>query len=100
MSYTYESLSTQLTDKHMQPFFIEVDVDIDEEIPLQSHDGEEFLYIIDGEIEFHFENEKITLQAGDSIYYDAHIPHAIYGLGSRPPRAVAVLYTPRPGHKD
>lgn len=96
LSYSYETLSHRLTNKHMQPFHIEVDLDVDDNIPMLSHEGEEFLFVLGGEIEFRSDMETIRLCEGDSLYFDAKIPHALIGRGSRKPHAVAVVYSPRP----
>ncbi len=45
--------------------------------PLHSHPGEEFFYVLSGEIELHLEGEDaIALKAGDSVQFDSTIGHA------------------------
>jgi mannose-6-phosphate isomerase-like protein (cupin superfamily) len=39
------------------------------------HTGEEFLYVLRGEIEMEFADRKVRLKAGDSIYFEGHLPH-------------------------
>jgi len=57
------------------------------------HEGEEFLYIVEGELEFHFGREVMRLQPGDSVYYDSSEPHGYVSVGETRAKAVAVLYT-------
>ncbi|RJP71517.1 MAG: cupin domain-containing protein, partial [Candidatus Abyssobacteria bacterium SURF_17] len=92
LSYSYEALSYRLTTRHMEPFLVEFDVDIDEDVPPLSHTGEEFVYVLDGEIEFHAEDEVVRLTKGDSLYFDSSMPHAFIGRGNVKPRAVVVIY--------
>jgi transcriptional regulator with XRE-family HTH domain len=92
LSYSYEALSFRLADRHMEPFLIEFDIDIDEHVPPLSHKGEEFVYVLDGEVEFHAEDEVVRLFQGDSLYFDSNIPHAFVGKGDRKPRAIVVIY--------
>jgi len=92
LSYSYEALAYRLSKRHMEPFLVEFDVDIDEEVPPLSHKGEEFVYVLDGEIEFHAEDEIVRLSQGDSLYFDSNIPHAFMGKGNVKPRAVIIIY--------
>ena len=95
LSYSYEMLSSQRKENHMQPFLVEFDIDVEEEIEPVSHEGEEFLFVLEGELEYKLENEIITLKKGDSLYFDSKTPHAFCGRGHVKPRAVVVLYTPK-----
>src|SRR3990170_112203 len=85
LSYSYQSLAYRKTRRNMQPFLIEFDLDIQEEIPSLSHEGEEFLYLLEGELEFRTEKEGIILHEGDSLYFDSQISHAFYGRGKKKP---------------
>jgi len=92
LSYSYESLAFRLERRHMEPLLVEFDIDIDEDVPPLSHKGEEFIYILEGEVEFHAENDIVRLTEGDSLYFDSIIPHSFIGKGNIKPRAVAVIY--------
>ena len=92
LSYSYESLAFRLEKKHMVPLLIEFDIDIDEDVPPLSHKGEEFIYILKGEVEFHAEGDIVRLTEGDCLYFDSIIPHSFIGKGNTKPRAVVVIY--------
>lgn len=92
LSYSYEALAYRLTKRHMEPFLVEFDVDIDEDVPPLSHKGEEFVFVLEGEIEFQVEDEVVRLAQGDSLYFDSNIPHAFIGKGNVKSRAVVVIY--------
>lgn len=92
-SYTFESLAPNLKDKHMQPFLIELDPGVKEDLQTLSHDGEEFIYCLEGSIDFHADKEVLNLRPGDSVYFHSKIPHALYGKGKSKSKAVAVVYT-------
>ena len=94
LSYSYQSLSYKKAHKHMQPLFVEFDIDIDEEIDLQTHEGEEFLFLLEGELEMRIDKGVITLKEGDCVYFDATKPHAFIGKGPKKPKAVVTIYTP------
>lgn len=92
-SYRYDALAPNFKDKHMQPFLVELDPGVEENLPALSHEGEEFLYVLEGLIDFHADKEVIQLRPGDCIYFDSKIPHAVYGKGKSKSRAVALVYS-------
>lgn len=93
LSYSYESLAFQKPDKHMEPFMVEFDVNIDEEVPKLSHKGEEFVHLIEGELEFLTGDDVTRLYPGDSLYFESQIPHAFKGVGNTKARAIVVIYS-------
>lgn len=95
LSYSYQSLAYRKPHRNMQPFLIEFDIDIQEEIPSLSHEGEEFLYLLEGELEFRTLKESIILHEGDSLYFDSLISHAFYGRGKKKPKAIVVIFIPK-----
>jgi len=93
LSYSYQSLAYRKSDKKMEPFLIELDIDVEEEIPALKHEGEEFLFVLEGEIEARMGDESIHLQKGDALYFESDVPHSFIGHGHKKPKAIVVLYT-------
>jgi mannose-6-phosphate isomerase-like protein (cupin superfamily) len=92
--YTYHSLAQGLRHKHMEPFLIEIDNTTWHDSLLFSHEGEEeFLYVLDGEVELHYGDGRYSLKQGDSAYYDSGIHHGLVATGLSQARVVAVLYS-------
>ncbi|ADC47177.1 transcriptional regulator [Methanobrevibacter ruminantium M1] len=87
----FHSLGAGKHDRHMDPFMI--DIDHDDEYELSSHEGEEFIYVMEGEIEVVYGQDSITLSKGDSIYYDSVVPHHLHAKAEKA-KILAVLYTP------
>jgi quercetin dioxygenase-like cupin family protein len=79
----------------MEPFDIEFLVREWSDDLLVRHEGEEFLYLLEGEVEFKYAGQTYHLKAGDSVYYDSNEYHGYIAIGDVPPRAVAVLYSGR-----
>ena len=92
LSYNYESLTCSFPGKHMQPFLVEFDVDVEEQLAALSHPGEEFHYILDGEVEFFSGNERILLKEGDSLYFDSQMPHRFIAKGHKNAKAVSIVF--------
>ena len=77
----------------MQPFIVEIKANADEYI-LSAHEGEEFLYVMEGKIEVVYGKEKKQLETGDSIYYDSIVPHHVHAFGDKNAKILAVVYVP------
>jgi transcriptional regulator with XRE-family HTH domain len=92
--YVYHSLAHGLRHKHMEPFLVEFDNRKWDDSLFFKHEGdEEFIYITEGELDFHYNNEVLRMRSGDSIYYDSSQPHGWVAVGEGKARAVAVMYT-------
>lgn len=91
--YLYRSLAPGLRNKHMEPFLVEFELREWDDGYFYSHDGEEFIFILEGELEFHFGKELYLLRAGDSIYYDSSEQHGYVSVGGKRAKAVAVLFS-------
>jgi transcriptional regulator with XRE-family HTH domain len=91
MTYNYQALSYRLKDKRLEPFLVEFDSTIEENLVPLSHEGEEFCHCLEGEIEFITDERRIILKPGDSLHFYSHVPHVMRGIGTGTPRAVFVL---------
>jgi len=91
----FYSLGKGKSDRHMEPFYVELLPESAEEKNLSSHEGEEFIVVQKGEIEVLYGDEITTLTVGDSIYYNSIIPHCVSCKGTQPAAIYAVLYIPR-----
>jgi transcriptional regulator with XRE-family HTH domain len=87
------SLGADKKDRHMEPFVIEARPKAGEP-SLSSHEGEEFLYVLQGVVEVIYGKDTFRLQEGDSIYYDSVVPHEVRAAEGRDARFLAVVYAP------
>ncbi len=88
----FHALGAGKIDRNIDPFIINVDSK-EENYELSSHEGEEFIYVLDGEIEVEYGKDKISVKKGDSIFYDSVVPHHLHSMG-KAAKILAVLYTP------
>jgi quercetin dioxygenase-like cupin family protein len=88
------SLASGKASRHMEPFLIDVQPAEVHEHTLSSHEGEEFIYVLDGAIEVEYGKDRHVLEAGDSIYYDSIVPHQVRAAGDAAARILAVVYAP------
>jgi transcriptional regulator with XRE-family HTH domain len=92
-NYLYHSLAPGMRHKSMEPFLVEFEAGDWDDSLLYRHEGEEFIYLLEGELEFHYGQESMVLKTGDSIYYDSSEAHGYISLGSEKAKAVAVLHS-------
>ena len=92
-SLDFYSLGAGKNDRHMEPFIIDVHTSEDD-FNLSSHEGEEFVYVLEGEIEVKYGQDSFILAKGDSIYYDSIIPHHLHSHNGEISKILAVVYTP------
>jgi transcriptional regulator with XRE-family HTH domain len=90
--YNYEALASDKSGKNMEPFIIEPA--FDEEAIFQ-HEGEEFMYVLEGRHELIYDGNRYLMEKGDSVYFDAAVPHTGKSLGKKKARLLAVMYNYR-----
>lgn len=85
-----ELLADGKKGKLMEPILVDL-ASARAAVPLQSHPGQEFNYVLEGRCTFHFGKEKIELAAGDAVYFDASVPHVCRAADSGLTRILAVV---------
>lgn len=90
----YHSLAKQKAGRHMEPFIIEIKPDEIKDFQLSAHEGEEFIYVMSGEVEIAYGKETYTLHEGDSIFYDSIVKHHVHGASGKAAKILAVVYIP------
>jgi transcriptional regulator with XRE-family HTH domain len=81
--YEYEMLCADLSQKQFIPLLTTLRAHSITEFPNPvRHEGEEFIYVISGEVELHTEfYEPLRLSQGDSCYFDSTMGHACVSVG-------------------
>lgn len=90
----YYSLSADKSGRHMEPFIIRVAPRQAGEFHLSSHEGEEFIFCLEGAVEVTYGEDSHILEEGDSIYYDSIVAHHVHASDARGAKILAVVYTP------
>ncbi|MBG0791306.1 MAG: helix-turn-helix transcriptional regulator [Desulfovibrionaceae bacterium] len=90
----FHSLGKGKTDRHMEPFFIELLPRSAEDKSLSSHEGEEFIICQSGKVRVTYGQEETLLEPGDSIYFNSIVPHNVACGSSEKAEIYAVLYFP------
>ena len=89
-AYSYKHLAFTFRDKKAEPFLVTVEPK-DEKPTLHAHDGQEFNWLVSGRMRFFISDTEYILEPGDSMYFNASIPHAMQALDERPAQFLAVV---------
>ena len=91
LGYTYEALAATKPFKSMEPFLVTFEVKDSEDVIKFSHEGEEFAFVLEGQLEFSSEAETIVLNPGDSLYFDSDQLHGFRAVGDTPAKALITV---------
>lgn len=94
IGYQYEPLAYPKIDKSMEPFIVEMEEREASDIVFNNHRGEEFLFVLRGSLEFCYGDDSVTLEEGDSLYFDSIVPHGYRGIGGSA-KTLVVIYRPQ-----
>ena len=90
----YHPLAQQKAGRHMEPFIIDINPEDTPNFQLSAHEGEEFIYVMDGEVEIVYGKDTYLLKEGDSIFYDSIVKHHVHGAPGKSAKILAVVYIP------
>lgn len=87
--YDYEVLAASKPGKNMEPFIIYAPFEIQK---MYEHEGEEFVYVMSGTLEFVYGEQTLVLDEGEHIYFDCCIPHSGRSIGETKAKLMVVIY--------
>jgi transcriptional regulator with XRE-family HTH domain len=95
-NYKHLYLAAGLLKKRFVPMIAELRARTLEEFgPMLRHTGDEFTFVLQGEVELHTDLYAPTiLRAGDSIYFDSGTAHAYLAVGNEPARVLTICSGP------
>ena len=88
---TMEDLAPGMPRFGAEPMLVTLEPGADSGRKQIVHTGREFVYCLDGHIVYTVDNEKYILEPGDSLIFDAYLPHHWKNIDSTPSRALLVL---------
>ena len=87
--YTYKSLAPEVKGRHMEALIVQLEENPEDDMSV--HEGEEFIYVLDGTVLLNIGGDKFELEPGDSAYYLSTTPHLIASKSGKA-TILAVLY--------
>ena len=91
-AYKYQALASGFIGRKADPFVVTVEPDAEEKpIHLNSHNGQEMNYVLEGKMLLSVGGHDLTLNQGDSLYFDATLPHGMKALEGKTVKFLAVI---------
>ncbi len=93
-SYAYTTLAPGSPRMHMKAFSVTIDPHRDHEMVEYRHEGEEFIYVLEGEVDVTVGETQHRLTPGRCLHFLSTIPHRLSNPGPVKTELLVVLYTP------
>ena len=91
-AYKYEALASGFRDRKADPFIVTVEpAPTDAPMHLNSHEGQEMNYVLEGRLLLSLNGKELVLNVGDSLYFDSSLSHGMKALDGRPVRFLAII---------
>jgi transcriptional regulator with XRE-family HTH domain len=87
--YSYEALCLAKRDNYAEPFVLTIKPG--DPKGTFHHEGQEFIYMLSGQMACTVGNDRVVLRKGDSLYFDAHHVHSTHVVGVHPARFICVF---------
>ena len=92
--YSYESLAQDKKNRYMEPFLVTLEPATKKDRNAYSHEGEEFIFVLEGEMEVTLEDHTDVLKPGDCVYFDSKLRHRVECVGEKETKILAVIHAP------
>ena len=91
-AYKYEALASGFRDRKADPFIVTVEpAPANAPMHLNSHEGQEMNYVLEGRLLIGLNGKEIVLNTGDSLYFDSGLPHGMKALDGKTVRFLAII---------
>lgn len=93
-NYSYQTFTPGAEDAHLRAFLVTIEPRQAHKPVAYKHQGEEFIYVLEGELEVDLDGKVHQLKALETIHFNSETPHKLKSLSTVPTRFIDVLYTP------
>ncbi len=90
-AYKYQALAGNYLNRKGDPFVVIVEPKEDLNASFNTHPGQEFIYLLEGRLKFFIGIKEMILEPGDSIYFDAGLPHGMLSLDNKSAKFIAII---------
>lgn len=87
--YSFTSLAMDFKHRTMNPMLVTIYPADSPELVV--HGGQEFNFVLEGELRVIVDNKEYFLRAGDSIYFNPSLPHAQLAMNDKPAKFLTVI---------
>lgn len=91
-AYSYQDVAAGFARRQIEPFIVTVEpADQGKPMTINTHQGQEFNYVLEGQMEISVDGHSVVLNPGDSIMFDARHPHGMRTVGDKTVRFLAII---------
>lgn len=93
--YTVELIAEEMENPFMEPAIVTLkEKNSEKEIDFAVHNGQEFMYMLEGKMELFLGEKRYILRQGDAGYWNGSIPHMGLSLSKKPAKTLNVHFVP------
>lgn len=93
-NYAYTPLTEHAENKHLKAFKIVIEAQKKHDGVGFQHEGEEFVYVLEGEVEYTVGDHVNNLKAGESLHFNSGVKHDLQNTGKTDAQLIVVVYAP------
>jgi len=93
-AYAYKTLTPDAQTKHMKAFLVSIDPHQDHKMVEYRHEGEEFVYVLKGQIEIIVGENANVIKKNETLHFDSSLTHKLRNLSKEKAKLLVVIYTP------
>jgi len=93
-AYSYKTLTAGAEDKHLWAYLVTLEPKKQHEMVAYKHEGEEFVYVVEGRVEIQVGKEINVIKKGQSLHFNSGISHNLKNLSTKQSTLLVVVYTP------
>ncbi|MBU0513841.1 MAG: cupin domain-containing protein [Proteobacteria bacterium] len=92
--YSYQVLTPPSGKRHLSAYMVGIEPRTEHEGPSYQHEGEEFAYVLSGQLEYTIGDNVNQLAKGQSLHFNSSLVHKLRNPGDEPAELLVILYTP------
>ena len=93
-NYAYSPLSSGAGNKHLKPFKITIEAGENHKGVGYQHEGEEFVYVLEGSVDITVGDHVNSLKPGESLHFNSGIKHNLKNTGKEKAELIVIVYSP------
>lgn len=93
-AYAYKNLTPGAEDKHLWAYLVTLAPRKEHEMVAYKHEGEEFIYVLEGRVEVKVGEQATVLKTGKTLHFNSAVPHNLKNLSTKESKLMVVVYTP------
>jgi len=93
-AYYYKTLTPDAELRHMKGFRVTIPAESEHEGVAYKHEGEEFIYVLEGRLDIEVGGKKQSLKKAQTIHFNSGLVHKLRNPGKEKTELIVIVYTP------